>query len=93
MKRTEELYQNEFGISLKEHLSANEFDELASVLEKRHPITHNLGVIDRKYLERARSDEDEGKEILVTMPEIESATIVTMKVLAGLHSRLFQGAI
>lgn len=93
LKRSEELYQNEFGISLKEHLSVNEFDELASVLEKRHPITHNLGVIDRKYLERARSNEDEGKEILVTKPEIESAIIVTMRVLAGLHSRLFQGAI
>lgn len=90
LKRSEELYQNEFGISLKEHLSTYEFDELSSVLEKRHPITHNLGVIDRKYLERARLDEDEGKEILVTMPEIDSAIIATMKVLTALHSKLFK---
>lgn len=90
LKRSEELYQNEFGLSLKEQLSIHEFDELSSVLEKRHPITHNLGVIDRKYLERARSDEDEGKEILVTAPEIDSAIITTMKVLTALHSKLFK---
>ena len=40
--------------------------------EVGHPIAHNLGVIDRKYLERARENEQEGREIRITANEIET---------------------
>ena len=46
---------------------------LASVFDKRHPITHNIGVVDRKYLQAARSDELEGREVRVTLEEVEDA--------------------
>ena len=62
---------------------------LDSVFQKRHPIAHNLGVVDRKYLEKARSGEAEGKEVRVDKSEILEASKMTFEVLSGLHNRLF----
>lgn len=45
-------------------------DKLKSAFEKRHPITHNLGVIDRKYMEQAREFAQEGREVRLTRDEI-----------------------
>ncbi|WP_319405704.1 hypothetical protein [uncultured Desulfosarcina sp.] len=38
--------------------------------EKRHPITHNLGVVDKKYLERAQQFEREGREVRISKIEV-----------------------
>src|SRR5690606_31294326 len=46
------------------------WDRLTAAFEKRHPITHNLGVIDRRYLEKAQRAEREGREIRITVVEI-----------------------
>lgn len=46
------------------------WDRLAAAFEKRHPITHNLGVIDRRYLEKAQRAEHEGREVRITDAEI-----------------------
>lgn len=62
---------------------------LAEVFEKRHPITHNLGVVDRKYLERVRSSDDLGKEVSIDEDEIISAANLVFGILDSLHSRLF----
>lgn len=51
-------------------LSSAILEKLKLAFEKRHPITHNLGVIDRKYMERAQQAEHEGREVRVTSTEI-----------------------
>jgi hypothetical protein len=63
--------------------------KLDRVFQKRHPITHNLGVVDRKYLEKARSGESEGTEVRVDKQEIQETAQITFTVLAELHSKLF----
>lgn len=45
--------------------------QMGQVFEKRHPIAHNLGVVDRKYLERAQQAEREGREVRITSQEID----------------------
>jgi ribosomal protein L44E len=35
---------------------SNDEGKLARVFQKRHPITHNLGVVDRKYIDKVRSE-------------------------------------
>jgi hypothetical protein len=62
---------------------------LDRIFQKRHPIAHNLGVVDRKYLEKATSGEAEGQEVRVDKSEILEASKLTFEVLSGLHSRLF----
>lgn len=46
------------------------WDRIGTAFEKRHPITHNLGVVDRRYLEKVQRGEQEGREIRITIPEI-----------------------
>jgi hypothetical protein len=67
--------------------------QLDRVFQKRHPITHNLGVVDRKYLDRARSGESEGREVRVDKNEILGTAKITFEVLNDLHKRLFPTAI
>ena len=88
INRTTEFLSTQFGLCLKDAVSAQLLEGLKSTFEKRHPITHNLGVIDRKYIERGLSAESEGREIRVTRKEIESAIASTNTIMQFLHSRL-----
>jgi hypothetical protein len=63
------------------------------VFQKRHPITHNLGVIDRKYLDRVRNGEVEGREVRVEPEEVQQAAHVVFLVLEDLHVRLFPDSV
>jgi len=90
LKRSAEIFEQELGIALLGCLSEEESLQLSCAFDKRHPITHNLGVIDRKYMERARSAEDEGKEVLVSVDEVSTAITTSMKVFGWVHSSLFQ---
>jgi uncharacterized protein (DUF1501 family) len=65
--------------------------KLDRVFQKR-PITHNLGVVDRKYIERVRSGEAEGTEVHVEKQEILETAKVTYSVLSEFHSKLFPAA-
>lgn len=67
--RTRDALADLFGIRIQD---ASVWSEVSHAFEKRHPIAHNLGVIDRKYLERARENEQEGREIRITASEIET---------------------
>lgn len=66
-----ELYSMFVKNSLKGELS----EKLKSAFEKRHPITHNLGVIDRRYMEQAKELEQEGREVRLTKDEITEVLI------------------
>lgn len=89
IRRAEEIFLKELEVSLLQGLSTEEIEGLKSTFEKRHPITHNLGVVDRKYIERARTAKNEGKEILVTSKEIEKAIACSLKIFRLTHERLF----
>lgn len=65
--RTQKELYSMFG---KNPLEGEISDKLKSAFEKRHPITHNLGVIDRKYMEQAREFAQEGREVRLTRDEI-----------------------
>jgi hypothetical protein len=77
-----------FGFHLFESLSSEHFDWLASTFGKRHPITHNLGIIDRKYLQKARSGELEGREIRIQVPEIIAAIDLCTKSITAIYLKL-----
>jgi len=66
--------------------------KLNRVFQKRHPITHNLGVVDRKHLERVRSGEAEGTEVRIEKSEIVETARLTDSVLSEFHRKLFPAA-
>lgn len=68
VSRTKDALADLFSIRVEDDAI---WPEVNHAFEKRHPIAHNLGVIDRKYLERALENEREGREIRITGSEIE----------------------
>ena len=70
--RTQKELYSMFG---KTPLEGELSEKLKSAFEKRHPITHNLGVIDRKYMEQAKEFEQEGREVRLTRDEITEVLI------------------
>lgn len=90
VERSEKAFVNGFNASLFQDMSAENVDFLADTFAKRHPITHNLGVIDKKYIETARTFECEGREILVTASEIEKAIELCQRIFRSVHERLLR---
>ena len=84
-----DLCGKELRLNLFAGCDRQDVEKLGSAFEKRHPITHNLGVVDRRYLEKARSRELEGHEIRVTTEEVCWAIDLCTGVLRNAHAQLF----
>lgn len=89
----DEVAQQQFNIPLFSVLSSNEHDTLKLTFEKRHPITHNLGIVDRKYLEKVASGELEGRDVRVSAEEIQQAIELCLKVLNDFYPKVFPSAV
>ncbi len=84
-KITEEVV----GRRIFEGTNTKEVELLNEIFLKRHPITHNLGIVDRKYLEKVRSGGLEGRDVRVTKEEVEQAIKIAFDSLANFHHALF----
>jgi len=98
-KRVANRYQNidlardtalsEFNVQLFESITVEELEALKSTFEKRHPITHNLGIVDRKYLQKAQSGGLEGRDVRVTPQEVSQAIDLSQRVFHDIYPRVF----
>lgn len=89
VQRAAELINAEIDVFLFDGILESQVEFLARVFEKRHPITHNLGVVDRKYIDKAQTAEREGREVFVSAREIEAALEISLAVFRSLLKRLF----
>jgi hypothetical protein len=89
VRASEEIFHDVLSISLLDYLQPAEVAALIKTFEKRHPITHNLGIVDRKYLERLQSAEREGRELRIRPEDISTAIEMVLKILTFAHRRLF----
>lgn len=87
--RARELLAAHTGAVLGRNRSEQDLASLAEILEKRHPIAHNLGVVDRKYLGRIRSGELAGREVRVTADEVRHAIDQIESLLTDVYRQLF----
>ena len=87
--RTRETLFDLLGISSMPEVP---WDKLHASFEKRHPISHNLGVVDRKYRERAQSAEREGGEIRITAVDVCDTLDGVLAAISAVHIRLFRPA-
>lgn len=84
INRAADNFRQTFGVDLLTACTGEERAHLQSVFEKRHPIAHNLGVVDRKYLGRVQVADREGREVLVTANELLHAIDIALKIFAQL---------
>jgi len=89
IKKSEDVFHASLNVVLFDTLQKNDIDVFERIFEKRHPITHNLGVIDKKYIEKARTAEREGKEVLVSAQEVEQSVTFSLQTFQSLHKRMF----
>lgn len=85
--RAVEAFRANFAEDLLSTCTDEEQAQLRSVFEKRHPIAHNLGVIDRKYLSRVQVADREGREVLVTQDELLGAITIVLKIFGHVTPR------
>ena len=81
------LLLRHFGEDLWSGIPQETSRALESVFAKRHPITHNLGIADRKYVATAQAGDTSGRDVETSAAEIETATHATHVVLVGLQRR------
>lgn len=87
----EKLFRKDLNIEIFAPLSDNEREFLEYFFLKRHVITHNLGLVDQKYLERARNLESQGKELEIPKSDIDRGLKLVDRIireevkLLGLH--------
>lgn len=91
ISRTADTLKSQFGLDLQVPEHSTMLPRLGAVFEKRHPITHNLGVIDKKYLERALSAGQEGRDVLVVEQEIQQALSDVLTLVRFIHAQLIGG--
>lgn len=87
--RTQEQLAELFGVAGTDNV---DWTSLQQAFEKRHPITHNLGVVDRKYLERAQAAERQGREVRITEAEVEALLVAVSVAVGAIHAQLFPAA-
>lgn len=80
--RTREQLMDSFGFRIEADAL---WSDISISFEKRHPVTHNLGIIDRKYLERAQMAEREGREVRITPAEIEQLLTNVERAIASIR--------
>lgn len=83
---------NELKVDLFASISSDDLEFLKSTFEKRHPITHNLGIVDRKYLEKAQSGELQGREVRVTPEEVSHTIDLCLGIIRDIYPRVFPPA-
>lgn len=81
-----------FGFDMTGVLDPASVDRFKHTVEKRHPITHNLGIVDRKYLEKVRTGEAEGRDVNLDEKEVLSALDTVLLLVRGVHAGLFPPA-
>lgn len=77
-----------FKFELLEALTEDERYTLEVIFNKRHPIAHNLGVVDKKYLAAARSGEAEGREVELAASDIEKSLDLSFRIFSSMFERL-----
>lgn len=91
--RCVEILKTEFDLDLFEGQSPDACRLLKDTFERRHPITHNLGIVDKKYLERVLSGDQEGREVRVSKVEVEVAIPTVLQLIRFVHSRLVKAEV
>lgn len=77
------------GFDFTAALDHTTVDRFKQTLEKRHPITHNLGIVDRKYLAKVRTGEAEGRDVSLDEQDVIAALDAVLCLVQHIHAGLF----
>ncbi len=87
---TIDLLKEIIGIDLNELIEPDKLERINNIFQKRHPITHNLGIVDKVYLERIKYGEIEGRDIRVTEKEIKDSIEIAFNIFESFYKTLIK---
>ncbi len=82
-------YRDDFKYELFADISKSERDALELQFMKRHIITHNLGMVDSKFLEKTGLQLREGAEVELDKDEVREALDTVVKTVSKAIGELF----
>ena len=88
-ERSAQIARDDLGVDLFDPIEAEHAQTIKTTFQKRHAITHNLGVVDRKHLEHGDGAEGLGREVSLTAAEVSGTVDLLEQVLSGVYQRLF----
>ncbi len=89
LARAEQLVRDHLHVGLFDSVEGAAVERVGVLFESRHLITHNLGVIDSRFVEKAQPFAAVGREVLVRPADVEQALQFVESVVTSLHERLF----
>ena len=90
--RAEELFRALTGGELLRDLSPSDVARLKLIFEKRHPITHNRGIADDKFLARTGLH-GWGREVVASAAEVREVLGIVTRVIESAYRGLFPDAV
>lgn len=87
--RAAEVVRNELGVDVFAPIGRDGGEAVEATFQKRHAIAHNLGVVDRKYLEHGSATGGLGREVPVTGEEVSRTVDTVDQMLSKLYTGLF----
>jgi hypothetical protein len=88
--RAEQILRDEIKLELFYPVGAEGRQSIASAFQKRHAITHNLGVVDRRYLEQGDGGDAIGREVALSARDVHETVDLVERVLSQLYTSLFK---
>lgn len=79
LEAAKDLFSKDLGFTLFSECDQEDETFLQEQFLKRHVITHNLGLVDRKYIEKAQAYEKQGAELDINPIDVSKA----LKIVVG----------
>lgn len=83
-----DFFNKDFAIDIFTFINKTERVFLENLFLKRHVITHNLGLVDSKYLSKAQAWQKQGSEIDFSKDEISRALDVVIEIITKLYQNI-----
>lgn len=84
----EEFFRRDLSIEIFQNLTIPERESLETAFAKRHVLTHNLGLIDEKYRDKAQRWERVSSELVVESDDVLTALESVRKVVSHTLSEI-----
>ena len=81
IEEAQRLWKDDIGFDLYTDINPKDKIFLEEQILKRHILTHNLGLIDKKYQEKAKTYERQGAELEIKPNEVLKALEIAKKII------------
>ena len=81
-----ELWSQATGTAYKDHLTKSELEEMATMFERRHKLSHTQGIVDQAYVDKSGDSAYEvGQKLVIREVHVRRLSELVKKLVDGLR--------